>query len=132
MKRVKQIYLALGPILIFMLFSCSEGILDIDVEPMNQFPVVRIISPQDSSTFTEGTMISFTATAFDPEDGNISNKISWSAMIPDYDFPSVIGAGFQIDDLPIGTYTLRASAPDSEGRVGVARVTISVISKSGP
>ncbi|MDX1746051.1 MAG: sialidase family protein, partial [Halobacteriales archaeon] len=47
----------------------------------NQSPAVSITAPADGSTFDLGASVSFTGTASDTEDGDLSSGLSWSSSI---------------------------------------------------
>ena len=77
----------------------------------NTAPTLAISSPANNSSFTVGDSITFTASASDAEDGNLSGSIVWKLN------GSVLynGASFTKSDLPVGTHT-QASVVDSGGR----------------
>ena len=56
--------------------------------PDNDPPVVTINSPTDGTTVAEGTDVSFSGTAADPEDGDLSANLSWESNLD-----GVIGTG---------------------------------------
>jgi len=98
--------------------------LQIEVEPVNQLPIVSITSPTDGSTYTEGETINFDGEATDPEDGALTgNSLFWS-------LPSgkIIGTGesFSKNDLSVGTYVITLNAVDSQSGRGEYSVTINV------
>ena len=89
--------------------------------PANQAPVVMITSPADGSSFAEGTEITFTGTAGDDNDGDLSGSISWSADgIP-------LGTGASVTAiLDVGTHTITAEATDSESLTGSDSITVTI------
>lgn len=87
--------------------------------PSNVAPTVTITSPADNSTIPEGTVISFTATATDPEDGDLSGSITWSS---DLDGP-INASG---SALSVGTHLVTASVTDLDGAPGEDSITVTV------
>ena len=90
---------------------------------VNTAPVVTITAPADGASFTAGTLITFTGSAIDTEDGDISASLSWSS-----DLDGAIGTGvsFSIATLSVGTHTITASVTDSGGVLGSASITVTV------
>jgi len=75
-------------------------------------PVVTILSPSESSTFEFGATITFTATAVDAVDGNLSSSIKWyrntaSGLLYQ-------GQTFTISGLPPGQHEIRAVCNDND------------------
>jgi subtilisin-like proprotein convertase family protein len=91
-------------------------------------PTVEITAPAPGSSFTQGDSITFTGTANDPVDGNISADIVWSS---DMDDPLGIGASVTTSALNVGTHTITAEAtnsypPDPDPMTGSASITVTV------
>lgn len=84
-------------------------------------PVVTITSPDDGRTFLVGTEITFTATAIDKEDGNISQSIQWTCDQVKFG----VGATFT-ETLAEGSHVITASAIDSSGEPGTDSIAITV------
>lgn len=91
--------------------------------PINEAPTVTITAPPDGSTFTAGDSITFTGTADDPEDGDISADIAWTSSI-DGQFGT--GASVTTSGLSVGTHTITAEATDSGGKSGSDIITITI------
>jgi Big-like domain-containing protein len=93
--------------------------------PGNTPPVVTITAPANGSSFPVGTSISFSGTATDAEDGNISASLTWTSSIN-----GTIGSGasFSTSALSAGTHTITASVTDSGGAPGSAQITLNVTS----
>jgi hypothetical protein len=89
----------------------------------NTPPTVTITSPATGSTFEQGSSITFTGTATDSPDGNISSGLSWSS-----DRDGVIGSGASVSTsgLSGGSHVITASVTDSGGLQGSAAVSIVV------
>ena len=91
---------------------------------VNTPPVVTILTPADGSSSTDGDLVSFTGTAIDAEDGDISATLDWSS-----DVDGVLAtntASFATAALSVGTHVLTASTTDSGGLPGADSITITV------
>ena len=91
--------------------------------PTNTAPTVSISSPTDGSTVTSGSSVTFTGTASDTEDGDLSASLAWTSSL-DGNLGS--GASFSTSGLSTGTHTVTAAVTDSGGLSGDATVTITV------
>ncbi|MCP4653924.1 MAG: hypothetical protein GY856_00755, partial [bacterium] len=93
------------------------------VNPANTAPTVTITAPADGSGYTAGDSITFTGTANDTEDGNITASLSWTSSID-----GTIGSGgsFSTTTLSLGTHTITASVTDSGGLPGSDAITVYV------
>lgn len=91
-------------------------------EDTNATPVVAITEPADGSSFDEGTLITFSGTATDDEDGDLSANIEWSSNLD-----GSLGTGASImATLSIGTHMITASATDSGLDTGSADIAVTV------
>ena len=86
-------------------------------------PSVSISNPEDNSVFLSDEGVTFTATAIDFEDGDLSAQISWSS-----DVIGDLGTGATIitTQLPVGTHVITASVTDGTGAIGNNSSTIKV------
>jgi len=85
-------------------------------------PNVGISGPADGSSFDSGTNISFTATASDPEDGDLTGAISWSSAID-----GALGSGGNISAiLADGTHVVTTSVTDSFGNTSTDSISVTV------
>src|SRR5205823_194119 len=85
-------------------------------------PAVTITTPLSGARFNQADVISFTAAATDPEDGDVSSTTAWTS-----DRDGALGTGGTITHtLSAGTHTLTARATDRDGNSGQAQVTITV------
>jgi hypothetical protein len=92
----------------------------------NAAPVVSITDPADGHTVTEGTEITFTATATDAEDDDVTltSTIDWTS---DLETGSIgTGGSFDISTLSVGTHTITASATDSNGEPASDNIEVTV------
>lgn len=85
-------------------------------------PIVSIIAPDDGGTMTE-QVITFSATAFDPEDGDLGGELAWSS---DIDGPFGAGGELMIGGLSVGQHRITCTAIDSDGNTGEATITLTV------
>lgn len=93
----------------------------------NTVPTVSITSPEDGASFVSGTSISFTGSASDAEDGNLTSSLVWMSSIN-----GQIGTGGSFSKvLNDGTHTITASATDSGGLTGSASITVTVTQSGG-
>lgn len=95
-------------------------------------PRVFVDRPRTGQEFSGVQQILLNASAWDPEDGQLSGSaIAWSS---DLDGP--LGNGVELvrqaSDLTEGTHVVTATATDSAGNTGTANVTIRVVRVAGP
>ncbi|MEM1205214.1 MAG: PKD domain-containing protein [Acidobacteriota bacterium] len=89
----------------------------------NDAPVVTISAPAGGSTFDLGTSVTFSGSANDTEDGNLSANLAWSSSI---DGALGTGASVATAGLSAGNHTVTASVTDSGGATGTATVSITI------
>jgi hypothetical protein len=91
---------------------------------VNSAPVVTISSPASGSSFTDSSVITFSASATDKEDGNVSASIVWSSSLA-----GPLGMGATLSrTLSAGTHVITAQAADSTGATASKSITITVTS----
>jgi hypothetical protein len=95
---------------------------------LGQAPTATITSPANGTSFAEGATITFSGSATDPEDGDLTG----SALVWTSSRDGQIGTGtsFTRNDLSEGTHTITLTATDSDGGSGTADVTITVQSQT--
>lgn len=78
--------------------------------PTNLPPVVAISTPLDGTVFVVGTTVQFSATAVDPEDGDLTSGILWTS-----DKLGLLGTGgtINVDSLTRDTHRVTASSTDT-------------------
>ncbi len=95
---------------------------------VNNPPVVNITAPANGTWFFNGTMISFTGTGVDVEDGVLSgNSLRWL-------FDGVNrfnGTSVNYNGLSVGNHTITLNGIDSQGLTGTALITIHINSTNG-
>ncbi|HSF14766.1 MAG TPA: Ig-like domain-containing protein, partial [Vicinamibacteria bacterium] len=103
----------------------AAPLLHVDYGPgsSNQAPMVDITAPNDGATFNQGATISFTGTASDAEDGNLSASLSWSS-----DLDGSLGSGGSVSrTLSVGLHIIRAVVSDSGGLTSSDQITVTVV-----
>ena len=95
----------------------------------NTAPTVTITSPADGSSFEEGTSVSFSGTAPDTEDGDLSANLSWTS---DLDGAIGSGASFATSTLSLGTHTITADVTDSGALSGSDAITVTITATPPP
>jgi subtilisin family serine protease len=101
------------------------GLVDADEAaevPANRAPTVEMSSPPDGAQFDLGESISFTGSASDPEDGDITSSIAWTSSL---DGPIGTGGSF-LASLSEGVHTVTASVVDSGDLEASQSVTVTV------
>lgn len=86
-------------------------------------PAVVITNPSDGSSVNQGSAVSFTASASDIEDGDLTSKLKWNSSI---DGQIGTGGSFNTTSLSVGVHTITASAADSGLLPGEDTVRITV------
>jgi hypothetical protein len=97
--------------------------------PANTAPVVSIASPANNHRVTAGTPITFSGSANDAENGNLSSQLVWTSNLQGQ---IGVGASFAYSQLAAGTHIITASATDSGGLTGSASRTIFIDPPSVP
>lgn len=89
----------------------------------NNPPTAAISSPSNGTTVTGGASVTFTGSASDLQDGNVTASLVWSS-----DLQGTIGSGgsFSTSTLMVGTHVITATASDAVGAQGTATVTVTV------
>jgi subtilisin len=88
----------------------------------NNLPTVNITSPSDGASFASGASISFSGSASDTEDGNLTSSLVWTSNLN-----GQIGTGGSFNAvLSDGTHTITASVTDSGGSSGSDSITVTV------
>ena len=93
---------------------------------VNAAPVVTIGSPASGSSFTDTSLITFSGSATDKEDGNVSASLVWQSSI---DGPLGMGSTFS-RTLSAGSHVITAQASDSAGATASTSISITVTSNT--
>jgi serine protease len=89
----------------------------------NTPPALNITAPANGASVVGGTTVTFSGTANDAEDGNISSSIQWTSSV---NGPLGMGASIQLSTLSEGSHTITASVTDSGGAPAVSSIGITV------
>ncbi len=112
---------------IFLTATDSKGDTDIDtitVTIQANLPIVTIMSPADSSTFSFGDTITFIGTAIDREDGVLTGgSLVWTS---DKDGQIGTGTSFKINTLSNGSHAITLTATDSHSNVGIKTISVTI------
>ena len=92
-------------------------------------PDVVITSPMDGSEFEVGTPIQFSATAFDFEQGDLTDLIVWTSSL---DGAIGYGGSFTTVTLTPGEHVVTASVEDIGGAVGSDLVIVFIVGNTPP
>ena len=109
-------------------FKATDSTNGIDIEQLvievkEGKPSLAINLPADKETFFRNTLINFSGTASDPQDGNISGIIKWVSSID-----GNIGTGTDFSKvLTYGTHTITASVVDSNNLTASYEINLSII-----
>ncbi|MEQ1851989.1 MAG: LamG-like jellyroll fold domain-containing protein, partial [Chthoniobacteraceae bacterium] len=95
----------------------------------NTAPVVTITAPANGASFANGTAITFTGSAIDALQGNLSAGLAWSSSI---NGAIGTGASISVSSLSPGTHTITASRTDAGGLTGTATITVTVVAAAPP
>jgi hypothetical protein len=88
----------------------------------NSPPAVSVAAPANGAVFAPNAIITFTGTASDVEDGNLSSSLVWRSSLT-----GALGNGASLStSLPVGTHAVTASVTDGGGGSGSAAVTVIV------
>lgn len=118
-----------GHSLIEALFDGVSGFGVLLMGAQEDFPVVDITSPEDGAEYEEGAEITFTATATDATDGDVSASLDWTS-----DVDGTIAtndASFTKDNLSLGRHLITATAQDSGLNEGSDSIVITIIPAGG-
>jgi len=89
---------------------------------VNDPPTVAIAAPANGQNLLEGSIIQFSGSATDPENGNLSSAMTWTSNLS-----GQIGTGGSFSrTLPLGTHTITAAATDSDGATASASITLRI------
>jgi hypothetical protein len=105
------------------LTSSKAITVNITAATTNTAPSVSISNPATSSSFAQGTTISFAGSATDTQDGTISSKLVWKSSL---NGQIGTGASFSTSALSAGSQTITATVTDSGGLSASRSITITV------
>ncbi len=97
--------------------------ITITVNPANTPPTATISAPANGATFSAGEAISFSGSATDMDDGDVTASLEWVSSI---DGSIDSGGSFSTSGLSAGTHTISATARDNGGRTGTDEIAITI------
>ncbi len=103
--------------------SASDAITVTITAPGNTAPGITVTSPAAGTIMSAGTPITFTATASDEEDGDLTAGITWFS---DVNGPLGDGSSITTSQLSLGAHTITAAATDSSLLTGFGTIQIRV------
>src|SRR6185436_10708669 len=91
--------------------------------PVSNPPVVAISAPNDNAVYNPGDTITFTATATDVEDGNLTTSIVWTSNVS-----GAMGTGGTVrrSNLAPGPHLVTARVTDSNGNIVADTVPMTI------
>jgi len=105
-------------------FAVSAPLLHVEyILGENLNPLASINSPAAGITLNQGNNITFSGTADDFEDGDVTPSLSWTSSI---DGNIGTGGSFSLSILSVGIHTITATAIDNAGLTGFDSTTITV------
>ncbi|MEM7351890.1 MAG: FG-GAP-like repeat-containing protein [Acidobacteriota bacterium] len=125
--------LTAGSHLITALVTDSGGLqgsdqITLTIDP-NTAPNVLISSPSDGTTVIEGDLVTFTGSASDAEEGDLTAGLAWTS---DLDGSLGSGASFSLSTLSVGSHLITAAVTDIGGLESSATVTLTVDANTPP
>ncbi|MFO7587853.1 MAG: PKD domain-containing protein [Gemmatimonadota bacterium] len=96
----------------------------------NQPPAVTIAAPSDGAEFVEGTPVSLSGSATDPESGPVpGSRLAWSSSRD-----GTLGAGAQLSTpaLSVGAHVITLAATDDRGLEGSATIGLTILANQAP
>ncbi len=100
--------------------------------PTNTPPSVTITAPATGSSFQQGTPVTFTGTASDAEQGDLTAGLAWTSNNPAPGTNIGSGGSFTKSDLAVGSHTITASVTDAGGLTGSASINITITQPPPP
>ena len=100
----------------------KSGTDTVNITVQDFAPSVSISSPANGSSFPAGTSVSFSGSASDTEDGDLTGSLNWTSSLD-----GGIGSGGSPSfGLSAGTHTITASVTDSGTNSSSASITVTV------
>jgi hypothetical protein len=99
------------------------------IKAPNQAPTATVNAPANGASFSEGDPISFSGTATDTEDGNLTVSLSW---VSDREGQIGTGGSFTSSVLSVGVHTITAMVTDTGGLTATTGITLSVKANTPP
>jgi hypothetical protein len=89
----------------------------------NQAPSVSIASPSNGTSAVQGALVTFSGSASDAEDGNLTSALAWTSSLE-----GVLGVGGSVSRslAVVGAHAITATVTDSGGLTASTQVTVHV------
>jgi len=95
---------------------------------LNTAPTVSIANPSNNSSYPYGAAITFSGSATDTQDGNLTSSLKWTSNLD-----GQIGTGGSFSrTLSSGTHVITATVTDAGGLVGSRQVSLTVAAAAAP
>ena len=93
-------------------------------QEVNLEPIMSITAPEDATVVFEEDPVTFTGTATDPEDGDLTDQAIWTSSLD-----GLLGTGgtLNVSALSVGEHLITFSATDSGNVTGTATITLTVL-----
>ena len=103
--------------------SGLEHLYPVSGTSSNTAPSIAISAPGSGSSYTSGVAVTFSASASDTQDGNISSRIVWRSNGTQFGTGATV-----LKALPLGTNTVTASVTDNGGLTSTKQISVSITS----
>lgn len=98
-----------------------------------QDPTVTITLPSNGASYVQGTAMTLTGTATDPEDGTLSGSISWRSNIDGFlNNGASISCPVNFACLSVGIHLITASITDSDGQIDEDSIAVEITEFQDP
>lgn len=103
--------------------NLGQKSITIIIEANNEPPTVEITAPAEGASFRQTEVVTFSATASDPEQGDLSSLVQWISSLN-----GTLGTGATITTttLSVGTHVITATVVDNLGQRASDTVTIQI------
>jgi len=110
----------------------AAPLLHIESIAGNGTPAVSIQSPADGTSVNAGTSISFSGSASDCPEGDLSSGLVWNSSLDGDLNGGAPAASFSTSGLSVGTHSITASVTDGDGLMGQSSITVTIVSAGEP
>jgi len=102
----------------------ATGTASVGVTVGNTVPTAAITNPATSASYASGSLVIFTGTGTDTEDGNLyGSSLVWTSGLDGF-----IGTGtsLSISTLSVGSHLITLTVTDKSGAAGVTTITVTI------
>ncbi|MFN8443817.1 MAG: metallophosphoesterase [Caldilineaceae bacterium] len=104
--------------------NSNSAQIGLTIIALDNLPAVTITQPTDHQTFTQGEAITFSGSATDPQDGDVTASLLWSSNVQG---PIGEQGSFTKSDFHAGEHRITAMATDKDGHSGSSQITITIL-----